>query len=128
MERAAQSRVLPSWAQGHCPICGSRPHGTSLREKEGKRFLQCSLCRHEWQFSRTTCPACGQDSPQEIELFFLENVRQQRAEVCKICKHYLLCVDMREMGDDTPLKILLLCMTHLDLLMQEKEYIPVTLA
>ncbi len=128
VERAAASRVLPSWNHGHCPICGGRPHGGSLRGKEGKRFLHCSLCRHEWAFSRTTCPACGQDSPQEIGLYFLENVKQQRAEVCNVCKHYLLSVDMRELLDDTPTELFLLCMMPLDLLMQEKEYMPVSLA
>jgi FdhE protein len=128
MERAAKARVLPPWSQGHCPICGSRPHGGSLREKEGKRFLQCGLCRREWPFSRTTCPTCGQDSPQKIELFFLENIQRQRAEVCMVCNHYLLSVDMRELLDDAPLELLLLCMMPLDALMQEKGHIPASLA
>lgn len=125
VERAAAVYVLPAWQRGYCPICGSRPHGSCLREKEGRRFLQCSLCRHEWPFSRTTCPACNQDSPQELPLFFLEERKYERAEGCNICKHYLLGVDMRELAGNDPLELYLLCMMPLDLLMQEKGFKPV---
>jgi FdhE protein len=123
---AAQKMTLPLWSEPLCPICGGRPHGSSIKGKEGKRYLHCSLCRHEWLFSRTTCPACRQDSPQEAELFFFEDSKQMRAEVCTICKHYLLCVDTRELLDDTPVELFLLCMMPLDLLMQEKKYIPLS--
>lgn len=128
LERAAASTRLPAWGKGYCPLCGSRPHGSCLREKEGRRWLQCSLCRHEWVFSRTTCPVCEQDSPKELPLFFLESTKHERAEVCNICKHYILGVDMRELDGSVPLELFLLCMTPLDLLMQEKQFIPATAA
>lgn len=121
---AARAVVLPPWNKNVCPICGSRPHGSSLRGKEGKRYLQCSMCRTDWIFSRTTCPLCEQDSPGELPLFFLENAVSQRAEGCDRCKRYLLGVDMRELTEDTPLELLLLCMMPLDLLMREKGYAP----
>lgn len=123
LEAAAEK--LPPWSRATCPVCGRRPHGAAIRGKEGKRWLQCSLCRHEWIFSRTTCPVCLQDDPQKTELFFIEASQQLRAEVCTECGHYLLCADTREMADDMPLELLLLCMMPLDLLMQEKKFIPV---
>lgn len=125
--RAAASLQLsfPGWSSALCPVCGSRPHGASIKGKEGKRYLQCSLCRHEWLFSRTTCPVCLQNSPQDIELYYLEGSKQLRAEVCKPCSHYLLCADTREFADDVPVELHLLCMMPLDLLMQEKKFIPV---
>lgn len=128
--RAAASLELSfsGWVSPLCPICGSRPHGASLREKEGQRFLQCSLCRHEWRFSRTTCPACLQDSPQEIDIYYVEGTKQMRAELCKCCNHYLLCVDPREFIDNLPIEVYLLCMMPLDLLMQEKKCIPIPMA
>lgn len=123
--KAAKQYVLPKWERSACPICGSRPHGSCLKTKEGQRFLQCSLCRAEWRFSRTTCPVCEQDSPLELPLFFLEDAKFERAEACEKCKHYILGVDMREMLDeDAILELYLICMTPLDLLMQEKGYTP----
>ena len=122
--RAASSVNLPPWSKGHCPICGSPPHASILRGKEGKRFLQCSLCGHDWAFSRTSCPMCGQDSPKEMRLFFLEQNPRERAEACNLCKRYLLGIDMRELADDIPPALLLLCMMHLDMIMQEAGFVP----
>ena len=123
--RAASSSVtLPPWRMRHCPICGSLPHASLLRGKEGKRFLQCSLCGHDWAFSRTSCPVCGQDSPKEMRLFFLEQNRRERAEACNLCKRYLLGIDLREAAEDIPLELLLLCMVHLDMMMQEAGFVP----
>jgi FdhE protein len=127
LARAASSAAtLPPWSMGHCPICGSRPHASVLRGKEGKRFLLCSLCGHDWAFSRTSCPVCGQDSPREMRLFFLEQNQRERAEACNVCKRYLLGIDMRETAGDIPPELLLLCMTPLDLLMQEAGFVPAT--
>lgn len=125
VEKAVRDRVLPAWSKEYCPVCGSRPHGSFLRTKEGKRFLQCSLCRKEWQFSRTTCPACGQEDPRELSVFFHEDVKYERAELCNKCGHYILSVDTRELADDTPPELYLLCMTPLDLVMQEKGHSPI---
>jgi FdhE protein len=97
-----------------------------LRGKEGKRWLQCSLCGHEWIFSRTSCPLCGQDSPKDLPLFFLEHNPRERAEACRRCGRYLLGIDMREFIDAVPPELLLLCMTPLDLLVQEKGFVPAT--
>lgn len=124
--RVVAASALPPWSRGFCPICGSLPHASALRGKEGKRWLRCSLCAHEWIFSRTTCPVCGQDSPKDLPLFFLEQNPRERAEVCNQCRRYLLGIDMREFIDDIPLELLLLCMTPLDMLMQEKGFLPAT--
>jgi FdhE protein len=121
---AVASVPLPPWTMGHCPICGSSPHASALRGKEGRRFLQCSLCGREWEFSRTSCPMCRQDDPKEMRLFFFEQNQREKGEACKLCKRYLLSVDMREFADDIPLELLLLCMMHLDAVMQENGFVP----
>ncbi len=121
--RAACGNSLPAWKKGYCPICGSRPHATFLTGTEGQRFLQCSMCRHEWRFSRSVCPVCEQESFKELPVFFLEDHKEERAEACEACKHYLLGLDMRALSGDTPLELFVLCMMPLDLLMQEKGYI-----
>ncbi len=124
VDKAAEAIELPPWGRSYCPICGNRPHGSCIKGKEGKRFLQCSLCRHEWPFPRTICPICEQDSLQELPVFFLEEKKYERAEGCNKCKHYILSLDMRELTEDAPLELYLLCMVPLDLLMQEKDFIP----
>lgn len=126
--RTARASNMPAWKKGYCPICGSRPHATFLTGSEGRRFLQCSMCRHEWRFSRTACPVCEQESPRELPVFFLEDHKEERAEACEACKHYLLGLDMRPLSGDTPLELFVLCMMPLDLLMQEKGYVPAATA
>lgn len=125
-ERAARGTDLPSWSKGHCPVCGSSPHGSLLKEKEGRRFLHCSLCGHQWRYSRTACPACDQEAGDKLSLFFLEDTPDERAEACDICKHYLLSLDTRNLSAvELPLELHFMCMAPLDLLMQEKGYSPV---
>lgn len=121
--RSACGSIMPTWKKGYCPVCGSRPHATFLHGTEGQRFLQCSLCRHEWRFSRTACPVCEKESPKELPVFFLEDRKEERAEACEACMHYVLGLDMRALSGDTPLELFILCMMPLDLLMQEKGYI-----
>lgn len=114
-----------AWSFAYCPICGKKPHASYLQNKEGQRFLQCSLCKHEWQYSRTSCPTCGQEALKELPLYFFEDKKTDRAEACELCKHYILGVDMRERAGEVPLELFLLCMLPLDILMQEKGYIPI---
>ena len=108
-------------------MCGSPAHATCLRGKEGRRFLQCSLCRHEWRFSRSVCPSCAQESIQNLLVFHLDGKPEERAEACDACKRYLLGQDQRELADAVPLELAVLCMLPFDLMMQEKGYLPAAL-
>lgn len=122
--KAAAPVVLPDWDKGHCPVCGSMPHAGYLRDKEGRRFLQCSLCGHERRFSRTVCPFCAEARPEQLKIFFLEGDTQARAEGCETCKRYLPVPDLRASMGEIPLEMLALCLMPLDMLMQEKGYTP----
>lgn len=126
--RVAAQSELPAWSQGHCPLCGSPAHATCLRGKEGQRFLQCSLCRHEWRFSRSVCPVCAQESIQDLLVFHLEDKPEERAEACDKCKRYLLGLDQRALAENVPLELIVLCMLPLDIMMQEKGYVPASYA
>lgn len=123
--RPEYQAALNGWKKGCCPVCGSVPHGSSLRHKEGERYLHCSLCGHAWRYPRTACPLCEQQDAAKISLFFIEDRPEERAESCDVCKHYLLSVDTRAWADESlPLSLYFLCMAPLDLLMQEKGYAP----
>ncbi len=121
--KAAAAHLL-SWDKGWCPICGSMPHAACLKDKEGRRFLQCSLCGHEWRFSRTSCPVCGEERPEKLELFFFEGDPQARVEGCATCLRYLPVPDLRAAAEEIPLELLALCLMPLDLLVQEKGFSP----
>ncbi|MCA1961725.1 MAG: formate dehydrogenase accessory protein FdhE, partial [Desulfomonile sp.] len=78
------------WFKGYCPVCGSWPALSLLREKEGHRFLRCSFCAHEWRFMRTKCPLCETEDQGSLELLYSEDRPTEHALVCHACKKYVL--------------------------------------
>ena len=77
------------WLKGYCPICGSWPEMGFLEGREGRRWLRCSFCSHEWTFSRTECPFCESHDPDKLEIFYSEGRPFERAELCYECRKYL---------------------------------------
>lgn len=112
------------WDKGYCPVCGGAPHLSLIRGKDGQRFLQCSVCRTEWIFSRTACPSCNEDTLKKLQYYYIESAAQDRAQACESCMGYILEKDLRNDAGEIPLDICLLCMGPLDVLMQEKGYTP----
>ncbi|SEF82602.1 FdhE protein [Nonomuraea solani] len=114
----ATMRVVPlepgkGGAAGRCPECGGPPQ-VSFRQASddplvsARRMLACAKCPHEWNFSATTCPACGESAkrtvhaepaagparvgrkaPGEASVF-----PHLRAESCESCHRYLIDVDL----------------------------------
>ena len=122
---AAQQHTLPAWGRGYCPLCGSLPDGSVLKYTEGHRYLHCSLCGHEWQYARTSCPACEQHDSKNLPIFFLADTPEERGEACTACNTYLLGLDTRKMAETAPpLDLYFLCMGPLDIMMHEKGFTP----
>jgi FdhE protein len=114
-----------SWHKGYCPICGSLPELSYLKENEGQRWLRCSLCGHEWRFMRTKCPFCENDAHEKMELYFIEDRSHERAEICHQCKRYLVSIDLRKSSDEVVLEVAALGMVYLDILAQGRGFLPV---
>ncbi len=115
------------WLHGYCPICGSHAAIAGLVGEGGKRWLQCAVCEHEWRFNRHTCPRCNDTDHSSHEYFFDENspVRaQERVDVCNKCNSYLLTMDLRQRIDPVCMEVTSMGMVPLDILAQEKGYIP----
>ncbi|ABZ75071.1 formate dehydrogenase accessory protein FdhE [Shewanella halifaxensis HAW-EB4] len=83
---------LADAAQAHkrlCPVCGSHPVGSVIKEvpRTGLRYLHCSLCETEWHEVRAECTSCG-----ESKGVFLwaetETKAAIRVESCDTCKGY----------------------------------------
>lgn len=87
------------WLKGICPICGGEPLMGRLEEVSGKRYLQCYLCRTNWEFARLECPFCNNNDQEKLRYFFDEDNKHHRVELCDQCKSYLKVIDTREVGD-----------------------------
>ncbi|AMK10786.1 formate dehydrogenase accessory protein FdhE [Pseudodesulfovibrio indicus] len=124
-----------TWERGHCPVCGSAPSIAQLAPPDsgqseylvgggGKKFLHCSLCGHDWHFSRTACAACGNADDKTRELLFVDGARHERIEACRACGSYLLCVDLRDYAERPDPDVLQLGLIHLDILARKQALNP----
>ena len=71
------------WPHGHCPMCGSFPAVAGLIGEGGERWLQCSVCAHEWRFRRHTCPRCENKDQGLFEYFFDQDSPAKDGERCE---------------------------------------------
>lgn len=117
-----------SWQKGYCPICGSWPELGFLEGTEGRRWLKCSFCSHEWVFMRTRCPFCETDDFEKMELYFSEERPHERAELCYKCMRYLVSVDLRNLATEVVRDVAALGLVYLDILAQEKGFSPASMS
>ncbi|MGL1860922.1 MAG: formate dehydrogenase accessory protein FdhE [Pseudodesulfovibrio sp.] len=82
---------------GTCPICGSLPLISSLKEKEGYRHATCSFCRHDYRIKRLACPVCGEEDQKKLTFFTVEEEPGFRVDVCESCKTYIKTIDFRDL-------------------------------
>lgn len=127
-EKIAESLPSPpegaEWHQGYCPVCGSWPELGVIEGKEGRRWLRCSFCGHEWRFMRIQCPFCGNSDHEKLEVLFQEGREYERAELCRACMKYIVALDARDRIEEIPHEVASLGMVYLDMLVQEKGYSP----
>lgn len=110
-----------SWMKGICPVCGSLPFLSLLKETEGKRFLLCSFCGHPWRSDRIFCPFCENREQPLLNYFFAEGEEIYRIDTCDRCHQYIKTVDTRDFEVFDP-GLEDLATLHLDLLASEKGY------
>ena len=110
------------WLKGYCPICGSEPLISVLRE-DGARFLVCSFCGYEWRYKRLQCPFCENEAAQGAKYFFNEKEgRAYRVEVCEKCKRYIKTIDAMEVGKELIPLIEDVGTLHLDIIAEKEGY------
>lgn len=102
IERAAEllSTMLDptaTWPHGHCPICGSLPIMSDLRDKEGFRFHTCCFCHAEYRASRLQCPFCLETDAGMLEFYEAKEEPGFRINACKNCNMYIKVTDFRSM-------------------------------
>lgn len=109
------------WKRGYCPTCGSSP-ATALIGKGNNgsvRHLACGICQTKWMYRRLGCPYCGNESPEKLEIFELEEEPGIRIDVCNECKGYIKTCTDENYGD---IVILDWTTLHLDSIAKEKGY------
>jgi len=135
--RLGESFSKGCWDQGSCPFCGSLPTIAYLSRRDpkdienlvgggGKKHLHCSLCSHNWEYRRDTCPACGNQDQESREIFFVDGMKHERIEACHKCGTYCLCIDLRECEPQPQLDVVQLGLVHLDMIAQDKDLEPMT--
>jgi FdhE protein len=113
-----------SWEKGYCPVCGSLPELSFLREKEGRRWLKCSFCRHEWRFIRTACPCCETQKEGSAGVLYIEGREHERLDLCHHCRKYVAEIDLRVSVKEPALDAAALGLLHLDVMAQQKGFQP----
>ncbi len=114
------------WHKGYCPICGSFPSLSMIQEKGGQRWLHCSQCGYEWKFSRVICPYCENEGQEGMTFFFVEDRNQESAIICDKCNRYLVTLNKIGDLDERDFEISAISLVHLDMIMQDKGYLPMT--
>jgi FdhE protein len=110
-----------SWNYGYCPLCGSSPDISCL-DGEGKRFLHCELCGHEWYYPRLRCPFCENKESNELGYFTSEQEEGYRVDFCKKCNRYIKTLDKRVIESPAPLEFENLSTLHLDMLAHQQGF------
>ncbi|MCF6246029.1 MAG: formate dehydrogenase accessory protein FdhE [Desulfobacula sp.] len=106
---------------GYCPICGSQPDLAFLDE-DGKRYLKCCFCSHQWSIKRMGCSFCGNFDPDKQHYFYSDDEKEYRVNLCDSCGNYIKVVDLRQINRYFYPGLELISTLHLDLKAKEKGY------
>lgn len=119
--RLSNELETENWLKGFCPICGSLPYLSLLKEEVGKRFLFCSFCGYQWRIERLACPSCGNKEQESLQYFYAEGEEVCRIDLCDKCHQYIKTIDMRKIEESDPI-LEDLATLHLDILASQKGY------
>jgi len=126
-----------SWQHSSCPVCGGAPNMSVLRKSGdddafikshgGRRFLRCSCCSSEWTHKRVSCPSCGCEEPDELLVLRDPARPSERADACKRCKAFVLCLDSGELVDVPDADVAALTMLPLEIQARGQGFVPMAL-
>jgi len=110
-----------TWLKGYCPLCGSLPSLSLLKEEVGKRYLLCSFCGYQWRMDRIFCPFCNNKDQESLHYFYGEGEETHRIDLCDKCRQYIKTIDYRNLQESDPV-LEDLATLHLDILASQKGY------
>ncbi len=112
---------LTQWMRGYCPICGSLPQISEIKES-GKRYFLCSFCSYYWHGERLKCPFCENRDHNKLHYFYEEGKDAYRIDLCDNCKQYIKTIDSRKLNHDPNLYLEDITTLHLDILAITQGY------
>jgi FdhE protein len=121
MEQLLNELDTSTWLKGFCPVCGSLPYLSLLKEEVGKRYLLCSYCGYQWRIERLVCPFCGNKEQESLQYFHAEGGEAHRIDLCEKCHQYIKTIDLRKTEALDP-SLEDLATLHLDILASQKGY------
>jgi FdhE protein len=110
-----------TWLKGYCPMCGSLPSLSLLKEEVGKRYLLCPFCGYQWRIDRLFCPFCDNKDQESLHYLFAEGEEAYRIDLCDKCHQYIKTIDYRKFEESDPV-LDDLATLHLDILATKKGY------
>lgn len=119
---------LKEYPFGHCPICGSLPLISVLKDKSGKRKNFCSFCLFEYPVERTKCVFCGEPYKKEHFYFTTEDLPGYRVDICDKCKKYIKTIDFRDRDEQIIPMLDDLASLPLDIIAKKEGYLRPTLS
>ena len=121
MEQLRSELDPETWLKGHCPVCGSLPSLSLLKEEVGKRYLLCSFCGYQWRIDRMFCPFCNNKDQESLHYLFAEGEEAYRIDLCEKCHQYIKTIDYRKL-EEQDIVLEDLATLHLDILAAQKGY------
>ncbi|GAB4261970.1 MAG: formate dehydrogenase accessory protein FdhE [Thermincola ferriacetica] len=109
------------WQRNYCPVCGSKARYGLIKQDDNKRFLQCSLCDHQWLFKRLACPNCLNEEHTTLKTIFIKETPDYQIHACEECKTYLKVFSTGEEAGNTGLKDA--ATVFLDIIAQQNGYV-----
>ncbi|MGD9016020.1 MAG: formate dehydrogenase accessory protein FdhE [Desulfobacterales bacterium] len=117
----AEAIDLNKWKRGSCPVCGSPPVLSVLRDL-GERHLICSFCWYEWPTPRLFCPFCETNTSGSHHHFTEQDRPGCRVDLCNHCRKYIKTSDLREKRGLFYAPLEQISTLHLDIKAQELGY------
>jgi FdhE protein len=121
VERLRSDLDPETWLKGYCPMCGSLPSLSLLKEEVGKRYLFCSYCGYQWRIDRLYCPFCNNKEQESLHYLYAEGEEAYRIDLCDKCHQYIKTIDYRNLEESDPV-LEDLATLHLDILASQKGY------
>jgi len=121
VEKLSHEIKTETQMRGSCPVCGSLPSLSLLREEVGKRFLLCSYCGYQWRTDRMICPFCSNRDQESLQIFYAEEEKTHRIDLCDMCHQYIKTIDLRTLGETDP-SMEDLATLHLDITASKRGY------
>jgi len=121
VERLLNEISTETWMKACCPICGSLPFLSLLKEEVGKRFLLCSYCGYQWRIDRLMCPFCNNDEQESLHYLSPEGEEAYRIDLCDKCHQYIKTIDLRKI-EAPDLSLEDVATLHLDIAASQKGY------